>query len=59
MKSNFQPQFVERRESSISIYSRGSIKELWYFSPYTRFNKNEGNFAIEKQFATPEIVAKL
>lgn len=29
------------------------------FSPYTRFNKNEGNFAIENKLVTPELVEKL
>lgn len=29
------------------------------FSPYVRFNKNEGNFAIEKKLCTEDLVKKL
>jgi hypothetical protein len=30
-----------------------------FFRPYTRFNKTEGNFAIDKKNLTPEIIEKI
>lgn len=35
------------------------LKNHNVFTPYTRFNKNEGNFAVEKKNCTPELVEKL
>lgn len=35
------------------------LKNHNIYTPYTRFNKNEGNFAIEKKICTAELVEKL
>lgn len=29
------------------------------FTPYTRFNKNEGNFAVDKKNCSAEVIEKL
>lgn len=35
------------------------MKNQDVFSPYVRFHKTEGNFAIDKKNAKPEIIEKL
>lgn len=35
------------------------MKNLDVFSPYVRFHKTEGNFALDKKNAKPEVIEKL
>ena len=51
---------IEKEEKvSFKFIKEGLLKNHGVFAPYVRFNKDEGNFAVEKKLCTPEVVAKL
>lgn len=45
---------LEKEEKVPFRYIQETLLKIYnVFSPYTRFNKSEGNFALEKKLVTP------